>query len=1441
MTIRSLLLLGSTLALLIALTLSPPAASAERASPPAPGATVQFSHLTTQDGLSQSAVRIVLQDRHGFMWIGTEGGLNRYDGYTFTVYQNDPQDPHSLSDDQVLDLHEDDNGRLWIATHGGGVNRFDPQAETFTSFRHDPDDPNSLVGDTIFSIFQDSRGCLWFGGPPILGGLTRFDPASGTFTRYWGGPGTDLGELAVGGVWDIVEDGDGDLWLAADSVLARLNVETKILTTYAPDTGDRRITALHRDGDGTLWVGGNAGLYQFDAGSGTFTHYQPGHPIAVHDILSNDDGTLWIGTGGEGLYLFDAGTGQFAAHYAHNPSVPTSLVHDVTQNLYRDRGGILWISTREGLSLYDPRQTQFAYYRHDPQDPHSQADDAVWGMDGDDASGDLWIGVGGNLGRFDLDTARTTNYALDTASPALVDPTTGVVYTDPEGAIWAGVGSSLYRFDRASGDVTAYDLQTLHGADAPLLMINSLYRQSEILWIGSLGGGLIRFDLQAEEFEMAFEPPHDLVGQGDPRFLLSHGVSKIYGDRNGTIWIGYSSGELSRLAPGTGILRHYRRSAENPHTISSGFIMDIYQDQSGVLWLASRHGLTRFDLQTKAFTLYTEGNGLPSSHVTGIQEDQDGHLWLSTMAGLSRFDPQEETFDNYNAVDGVGSTEFPGPSWQSADGRIFFGGREGLTAFHPDQITPDPYEPPIVLTELYLSHEPVDVEEGSLLKQPIWTTDHLTLEPDHTSVSFEFAALSYIAPQENCYRYILEGIDEAWTEAGSDQRIATYTYLPPGDYVFRVQGTNDDGVWSSHETKLSITVLPHWWETWWFRLALALTIVALFLGGVRWRVSALQRRSRALEAEVAARTERLRQSEDRFATVMNSMESLMYVADMETYELLFVNQTVRDTFGEVEGQICWQVLQADQAGPCDFCTNQDLLKDGCPTGVCAWEFHNPVTGRWYYMQDRAIRWTDGRWVRLEVATDITERKHLENQSQRLAVMEERERIGRELHDDLGQVMGYVSVQAQAALERLGREEPEQVRAILHQLVQAASEAHDDVRQYILGVRTRAASAPRNLFTALEEYLGVLRERYGLSVQVSWPEDLLESPLAPEVETQLLRIIQEALTNVRKHAGVDTARLLFTVHPEGVQVIIEDDGCGFELGAAGRRSRRGRLRRNRGASKSGDVRIDVPDAAGGSLNSIGFGLQIMRERAESVGGSLEVRSAPGKGTRVIVRLPCSLDRPDPGRFGNGLRVLLVDDHPLYLEGLRGLLTSRGVQVVGEAHDGLEALAQAQALRPDLILMDVQMPRCDGVEATRRIKAELPEIEIVMLTMAADEETLFEALKAGASGYLLKNLAGTQFFALLRQVMAGERVISPALASRVLAEFAQQNEDAEAEDEPVLTARQREVLELVAQGLTNQEVADALHVTEATIKYHVSQILERLELKSRHQLARYVDEV
>jgi two-component system NarL family response regulator len=375
-----------------------------------------------------------------------------------------------------------------------------------------------------------------------------------------------------------------------------------------------------------------------------------------------------------------------------------------------------------------------------------------------------------------------------------------------------------------------------------------------------------------------------------------------------------------------------------------------------------------------------------------------------------------------------------------------------------------------------------------------------------------------------------------------------------------------------------------------------------------------------------------------------------------------------------------------------------------------------------------------------------------------------------------------------------------------------------VRQYILGIRsdphsTRPDSvgvSPTDFWGALEEYLALMRARYDLDIGLSTPAELRESTLlSPKVEVQVLRIIQEGITNVHKHAQASRVDLVLTRQGDWLHVQLEDDGRGFDVDA-------------------------LPATAPH------FGLQIMRERAEGTNGHFEVAAAPGHGTRLEIRVPCILEPDSPtGEPRYPWRVLLVDDHSLFLAGLQNMLRPHGIQIVGIGHNGIEAESQAAELQPELILMDIHMPERDGLEATRRIKQRFPQIKVVMLTVAAEDDLLLQALNYGASGYLLKNLPVTQFLSLLADVMAGKTIIAPALANRVLTTLAQ-GDDATLTGSPavaVLTPRQREVLYCIGQGMSNRQIAAELSITENTVKYHTGRIMRRLGLQTRYELIRY----
>lgn len=451
-------------------------------------------------------------------------------------------------------------------------------------------------------------------------------------------------------------------------------------------------------------------------------------------------------------------------------------------------------------------------------------------------------------------------------------------------------------------------------------------------------------------------------------------------------------------------------------------------------------------------------------------------------------------------------------------------------------------------------------------------------------------------------------------------------------------------------------------------------------------------------------------------------------------------------------------------------------------------------------------------LRAEMESREEAQTQMLEQQRALATLEERERLSRELHDGLGQVMGYINVQTQAAQSLLTEGQNEAALHSLDRVALMAQEAHADIRNFILGLRAQGQAKDACLYTVLGEYIHQFSLDTGIHVDLSLPEVDEMPALSSAVEEQVLHIIQEALANIRKHSSATRAEIWFSFDESNLQVIISDDGCGFDP----------RLLVDKG----------IPH----------FGLEMMRERAEITGGRLEIRSAPGHGTKIMAYIPffaAAHAETSDDRMERllGLRILLVDDSPIFLEGLRNLLMARGLTVIGMAHDGLEAQEMARELLPDVIVMDVMMPRCNGLEATKAIKAEFPEMQIVMLTVSEEDSHLFEAIQNGASGFLLKGMDANQFCTLLARSTRGEAPLTPGAAARLMSEFSRTQPPPARETDKELSERQWQILDLVSHGLTYKEVGQSLHISEKTVKYHMSQILERLNLTNRIQAIAY----
>jgi PAS domain S-box-containing protein len=1407
---------------------------------------IRFEQFTTEHGLVSNWIRGgIVQDRHGFLWIATEAGLNRFDGYRFKRYQYRQDDPTSLSNDSIRAIDIDANGLIWLAT-GGGLNKFDPTSEIFTRYQHQPNDPAGLTDNDLRSLLVDRAGMVWVG--TAGGGLNKFDPAGETFTHYQHSPNRP-GSLGGDRVSALFEDSTGRLWVGTHrGGLQRLDPARGTFTTYRHDPADPAslnhdtVTTIFEDATGILWVGTNDGLNGFDPTTGTFTQFNPdpanptilsGNNIQTIVPVQDEPGWLWIGTDRGGLNKFEPATNTII-RYEHDPLVLTSLSDNNAITIFTDQSGVVWVGTRNGLNKFAPFSQQFPYYTRQPGIANTLSDDFVQTIYQDEA-GIVWLGTNaGGLHRLDPETGLYSHYRHHPADPnsPLSDDIEAIEPGRP-GVLWLGYSTDgLTKFEGETQTFTHYlpDTNTPNSIPAGRIQRSLYYdHANDQLWIGLDGSGVARFDPDTEIFTAYRHQPDNANS------LNSDRVKQIYQDSAGWIWVGTTEPVLNKLDPETGLVTRYFYETDEP----DARVTVLHQTPAGVLWVQAGGHLLKFDPATGQFFEDDETGLWAGRGIGKISIDQNGNYWLGSAAGLSRYNPQTKTISHFDKRDGF-ITCCRGWFLNPQTGQFFTSGEggRGFHSFNINQLQPRTYEPPVVLTEFHLFGQPVPVGGESSLQQAIFAAASLTLASDD-NLAFEFTALDYAAPETIRYQYRLDGFENNWNTVGPERRYAAYTSLPAGDYTFRVRATNSQGQWSQHEVALPLTITPPWWETLWFRAAALAGVVGFVYGGYRWRLWQIQQRNRILEQQVAERTQELEASEIRFRGLATATFEAVIIH--EQGRILDANQAATRLLGYSQAELVGRHINSLITADSYRLATQHI--DAGSEGPYEIEGITRA-GAIIPLEVRAkIIPFQGRQVRVSAIRDLTERRQIEAHKQRLAAMEERERIGRDLHDDLGQVMGYVSVQAQTAQEFLEQGQTNKVKAALNQLIQVANEAHGNVRQYILGVRTATPPLPpQSFFEELTRYLAQLRQQYNLDVPVSWPDDALsDSPLSPEVETQLLRIIQEALTNVRKYAGVNAAHILFTLHPDEVQVIISDEGKGFDL-------------------EGKEQETAVP----------GFGLEIMRERAESVGGNLEVRSEVGRGTQVIARLPAILDKL-PEKAAHSLRVLLVDDHPLYLEGLRALLSARGVQVIGAATDGVEAQQLARQLLPDLILMDVEMPRCNGLEATRQIKAELPDIKIVMLTVAADDETLFEALKNGAAGYLLKSLDGRQFFTLLTEVMRGETVLSPSLAARVLSAFAQPPEagagvealagpplnptggfrsgstpsapdappgsSAEAEDPPVLTPRQHEVLRLVVAGASNREIAGALHVTERTVKFHVGQILERLQLRNRYELAHY----
>ncbi len=853
---------------------------------------VKFERLSIEQGLSQSKVFSILQDHRGFIWIGTQDGLNKYDAYSFTVYRHRIEDSASLSDNYVWSLFEDHTGTLWIGTNGGGLNRYDREKDQFIRYVHDPEDPGSLSDNYVWTIFEDRSGTLWIG--TRYGGLNKFNRETGRFSQYRHDP-KDPTSLSFNYVMAVYEDRAGHLWVGTNGGgLNKMDRVKGTFTHYKYDPSkpgtilEDRIWAVYEDRFGILWVGtNNAGLHRYLPKEDRFISYKnnPKDPRSISSnwiklIFEDSVGRLWIGTN-NGLDLYDREQDRFMV-YRNDPIDEHSLSNNAINAYTVDRTGIIWLGTYGGgINQYDPNREKFAHYEWEISNPNSVSGNQIVSLF-EDRDGMIWIGTDENgLNRLDRRTHTFKHYFHRDGDPSSLGHNRVLtVREDREGTLWIGTrGGGLSRLDRKSERFVNYKIDK-ENPNSPVnnIIYCVLEDRKSNLWIAGRGKGLNRFDRKSGEF---------IPYRYDPQSLTDNIIYTLAETRSGDLWVGTNGGGLVRINADSNSFKRYTHAPDNPNSISHNVVLSLYEDKNGRLWVGTSGGLNKMDLLTEKFERFTVKDGLPNDAIFGILEDDKGCLWLSTNKGLSRFDPKimqggndgRSRFRNFDVSDGLQSNEFnQGAFWKTRDGYMLFGGINGFNMFHPDSIRENLHMPPVVLTGFKKFNKDAPLEKH------ISEIETIEMSYQDYVFSFEFVALSFSSSEKNTYAYRMEGFDKDWNYVGH-RRYAHYTNLNPGTYLFKVKGANSDGIWNEDGASVKIRIAPPFWQTWWFRIVIAACIFGAAFAVYSIRIAGIERQRRHLENLVNERTKEILEK--------NS------ILDQRNTELAEKNQRIRQQQAEI--------------------------------------------------------------------------------------------------------------------------------------------------------------------------------------------------------------------------------------------------------------------------------------------------------------------------------------------------------------------------------------------------------------------------------------------------------------------------------------------------------------------------------------------------------------
>jgi len=808
-----------------------------------------FTNYSINNGLSQSVVNCLFQDSKGYIWIGTQNGLNRFNGETFDGFSYNPADSGSISNSWIYAIAEDAQGNLWVGTKGG-LNKFLPNQNKFqriayqTSFTYD-------VTQYSYDIRCLRNGRILINTPPVV---SIYDPQKESFTHF-------QSELKYdGSVKDvkipIFEDADGKIWIGSTKGMAVFSLQTKEFSyfSFRNNSGDVindvNVTAIFKDKKGKLWVGTTSGLFsynsilnQFEESKFTLDSSKRNvfENTCIRTIIEDKSGNLIVGTEGHGLYVVSL--------YSQNPvniqnytSENSEIGHNIVQSLIIDRSENLWVGTLQGISKTDLKKKKFNLYRRS-NSPNSLnlLGNVVASLYKDD-DGTLWVGNWGQgLNRINRKTREVEHFSTQLAgNHHIANDFIHVIIRDTDHHIWLGTRNGMLIYDKPGNIFVAYN-EYFKNPSLPTFNQVRIYMIIQDLasnyWIGTQNG-LYKINLDKSTVEV-FQKELDVNHQ-----LSSNLVYCLLEDSDGLIWIATVSG-LDVYNPLTKKIKHFRKEEKG---LIDDFVISLCEDRHGQIWIGTSTYVNVYNKKDSTFTYYSQEQGLPNNRIFEIIKDKNNDMWVATGKGLCRFDEKQNSFHTFTLEDGLQSLEFNlRAACACADGEMLMGGMNGFNSFYPDSISKNPYIPNLVFTAFYKT-KGNSKEYVNLNGSPEIVLNHTV-----NSFTIEFAALEYTNPQRNNYAYQMEGISDEWVNIGN-RKFVPFSALQAGEYTFKVRGSNNDGVWNNNEISIKIVILPPWWKSIYAYLSYLGFIILSIVVFIKNRERRLRNDKKILEQKVLERT-----------------------------------------------------------------------------------------------------------------------------------------------------------------------------------------------------------------------------------------------------------------------------------------------------------------------------------------------------------------------------------------------------------------------------------------------------------------------------------------------------------------------------------------------------------------------------------------------------------